>query len=215
MVKISASILKADFTQLGKVVKELESAKSDYIHLDVMDGCFVDTITFGPKMVEDIKKITRLPLDVHLMITNPKKHIESFVKAGADNITIHQEAADNLAECLNIIKSQGIKASVSIRPDTDIMTIASVLPMADMILVMTVEPGMGGQELIAETLDKVREMKKMKTQNGYKYDIEVDGGINMKTKDAAIEAGANVLVVGSAITDTKDYKKAIKELKGI
>ena len=215
MVKISASILKADFTQIGKVVKKLEKAKSDYIHLDIMDGYFVDTITFGPKMAADIKRMTSLPLDVHLMIANPAKHIESFAEAGADNITIHQEAADNLAECLNIIKAKGIKASVSIKPDTKVSSIMSVLQMVDMILVMTVEPGMGGQQLIEKTLDKVSELRKIKNKNGYKYDIEVDGGINLNTRDEAVEAGANVLVVGSAITDKKNYSKAIKKLKGM
>ena len=135
MVKISASILKADFTELKSVIKKLEQAESDYIHLDVMDGCFVDTITFGPKMVRDIKRIAKLPLDVHLMINNPEKHIESFAKAGADNITIHQEAARDLAECLKIIKKKDIKSSVSIKPDTDISSIKNVLPIVDMVLV--------------------------------------------------------------------------------
>ena len=215
MVKISASILRADFTQIGKVVKKLEDAKSDYIHLDIMDGYFVDTITFGPKMVADIKRITSLPLDVHLMIANPEKHINSFAEAGADNITIHQEAADNLAECLNTIKGKGIKASVSIKPDTKVSYIMSVLQMVDMILVMTVEPGMGGQQLIEKTLDKVRELNKIKNENGYKYDIEVDGGINLNTRNEAVTAGANVLVVGSAITDKKNYSEAVKKLKGM
>jgi len=215
MVKISASILKADFTQMRKVVKKLEMAKSDYIHLDVMDGCFVDAITFGPKMAHDIKRRTKLPLDVHLMIVNPQKHIDSFVDAGAANITIHQEAADDLKKCLGIIKKNGIKSSVSIKPETEVSVIKDVLDIVDMILVMTVEPGKGGQLLIDKTLDKVRELKKIKDENGYKYAIEVDGGINLKNKDLVIEAGADVLVVGSAITDTRNYKKVIKKLKGL
>lgn len=214
MIKISPSILQADFMQLGQVIKKLEEAKADMIHIDVMDGNFVGTITFGPKMVKDIKNITLLPLDVHLMIVNPKKHIDSFADAGADIITIHQETTQNLVETLQDIKRRGIKCSVSIKPNTDIDTLLEALPIVDMVLVMTVEPGEGGQPLIEATLDKVRKLKKIKEEKNYLFDIQVDGGINESTKDMAIAAGANVLVAGSAITDSKNYKKTISILKG-
>lgn len=214
MTKIAPSILQADFANIGKVIKDLEEAGSDFIHLDVMDGSFVNTITFGPKMVSDIKKVAALPLDVHLMIVNPKKHIAKFADAGADIITIHQEATENLEECLNDIKSRGVKCSVSIKPATSVDAIKSVLPIVDMVLVMTVEPGMGGQSLIEETLDKARELKKMREENNYSYDIQADGGINMHTKGKAIAAGVDILVAGSAITGADDYKRAIRELKG-
>jgi len=214
MVKIAPSILQADFAKMGDVIKDLENANCDIIHLDVMDGTFVNAITFGPKMVRDIRKVTTLPLDVHLMIVNPEKHIEKFANAGADIITIHQEAVDNLEECLNTIKSKGVKSSVSIKPATPVAAILDVLPIVDMVLVMTVEPGKGGQSLIEETLDKVKELKRLREENHYSYDIQVDGGIKANTKDKAISAGVDILVVGSAITSSSDYTKAIKELKG-
>ncbi len=214
MVKIAPSILQADFTQIAKVIKDLEDAGSDYIHLDVMDGCFVQAITFGPKMVEDIRNVTSLPLDAHLMVVNPKKHIKQFADAGADIITIHQEAAENLEESLLEIKSLGVKCAVSIKPDTPLSAIYDILGIVDMVLIMTVEPGKGGQSLIAECLDKVRELKKIREQKSYDFDIQADGGINSKTKDKVISAGVDILVVGSAITSSDDYKKAITELKG-
>ena len=214
MVKIAPSILQADFTMLRKVIKDLEDAGSDYIHLDVMDGNFVDAITFGPKIVKDIRKITSLPLDAHLMVGNPQKHIKQFADAGADIITIHQEATNELKECLIDIKSRGIKCSVSIKPDTPVSTIVDVLPIVDMVLVMTVEPGKGGQSLMEETLDKVKELRKIREEKKYSFDIQADGGINMNTKASVINAGVDIIVVGSAITSTDNYKKAIDELKG-
>jgi len=214
MTKIAPSILQADFAKMGTEIKDLEAAGSDMIHLDVMDGSFVDTITFGPKMVSDIKNITNLPLDVHLMIVNPEKHIEKFAQAGADIITVHQEAVNDLEVCLNGIKSRGIKCSVSIKPNTPVDAIKDVLPIIDMVLIMTVEPGKGGQSLIESTLDKVRELKKLREENDYSYDIQADGGIKVETKDKVIKAGVDIMVVGSAITSADNYKKAIDELKG-
>lgn len=214
MIKIAPSILQADFANMGREINALEAAGSDMIHLDVMDGSFVEAITFGPKMVSDIKKITSLPLDVHLMIVNPEKHIDSFADAGADIITIHQEAVDSLEAILWQIKERGVKCSVSIKPYTPVSAIKEILSVVDMVLVMTVEPGKGGQSLIESTLDKVRELKKLREENGYSYYIQADGGIKAHTKDKVIEAGADILVVGSAITSADDYKKAIEELKG-
>lgn len=214
MIKIAPSILQADFANMGKVIKDLEEAGSDYIHLDVMDGSFVETITFGPKMVKDIRKITSLPLDVHLMIVSPEKHVAQFAEAGADIITIHSEAVEDLRGCLEDIKSLGVKCSVSIKPNTPVDDILDVLDIIDMVLIMTVEPGKGGQSLIESALDKARELKRLKSKNGYSYDIQADGGIKPHTKDMVISAGVNILVAGSAITSAKDYKKAIRELKG-
>ena len=214
MIKISPSILQADFTNLKEVIEKLESAGSDFIHLDVMDGNFVDTITFGPKMVADIRKITRLPLDVHLMILNPERHIKAFADAGADIINVHQEAANALIKCLESIKEMGIKCSVSIKPSTSIDTLKNVLSIVDMILIMTVEPGKGGQSLIKEALEKIRDLKQIKEENGYSYDLQVDGGIKAHNKNLVVSAGANIIVAGSAITGSDDYKKAIAGLKG-
>lgn len=214
MTKIAPSILQADFANMGKEIKDLEAAGSDMIHLDVMDGSFVDAITFGPKMISDIKKATSLPLDVHLMIVNPEKHIDKFADAGADIITIHQEAVESLEAILWQIKEKEVKCSVSIKPNTPVSAIKDMLPVVDMVLIMTVEPGKGGQSLIDSTLDKVRELKKLREENNYSYEIQADGGINIHTKDKVIEAGADILVVGSAITSANDYKKAIDELKG-
>jgi len=215
MAKISASILKADFMKMEKTIRKLEKAGSDYIHLDVMDGSFVDAITFGPKMIGDIKKITNVPLDVHLMIVTPEKHIEAFADAGAGNITIHEETVSDIKKSLDAIKNRGIKCAVSIKPSTPVEKIADVLGIVDMVLVMTVEPGKGGQPLIEDTLDKVATLKKIRTEKNYSFMIEVDGGINMETKDAAVSAGADILVVGNAITSQKNFKKVIQELKGI
>ena len=215
MVKIAPSILKADFTQMEKVISKLENGGSDYIHLDVMDGCFVETITFGPKMVKDIRRITKLPLDAHLMVVNPKKHIKQFADAGADIITIHQEAVTDLRECLTNIKNMGVKCSVSIKPETPVSAVYDVLDIVDMVLVMMVEPGKGGQKLIPECLDKVSELKHIRQKKDYKFEIQADGGINTETKDAVVKAGVDIIVVGSAITDNDDYKKAIAELKEI
>lgn len=214
MVKVTPSILSANYTTLGETIKRLEQAKADMIHIDVMDGSFVDTISFGAKMVADIKSMTTLDLDVHLMIVNPKKHIKSFADARANIITVHVECTNNLEALLMDIKDKGIKCGVSIKPDTQVDTIASILNIVDMVLVMTVEPGKGGQKLIDATLDKVAKLKQIKDENGYTYDIQVDGGINIDTFSKAVSAGANVLVAGSAITNSSDYAQTISILKG-
>jgi len=209
MVKVSPSILAADFSNLGNVVKELEASGADYIHMDVMDGAFVPQITFGSKMVESLKAHTKLPLDVHLMIHNPIKHIDVFAKAGADIITFHGEAADDVTAVIDKIKENGKKAGMSIKPNTPVSFIEEHLDRLDMVLIMTVEPGYGGQELIADTLEKVRILRKMHPE----LDIEVDGGINQDTIGTALDAGANVIVAGSYVFSGQDMRARIESLR--
>ena len=192
MIKVSPSILSADFSNMGKAVKELEAAGADYIHMDVMDGSFVPQITFGAKMVASLKEHTRLPLDVHLMIENPIVHIDDFARAGADIITFHGEAADDIDAVIDKIKSQGKKVGMSIKPKTPVSFIEKYLDSLDMVLVMTVEPGYGGQAMILETLDKVAELR----HDCSELDIEVDGGINAQTIRTVLDVGANVIVAG-------------------
>lgn len=214
MIKISPSILSSDFTQIAKVIRKLDLAGADFIHLDIMDGNFVPQISFGSKMVKDIKKITKLPLDVHLMILKPENHIDKFIDAGSDIITFHIEACDDAKKLINKIKAANVKAGISIKPKTKVYDIEKVLGIIDMVLVMTVEPGYGGQSLINDTLKKVSRLREIKESRGYHYDIQVDGGINSKTYKEAIDAGANIFVAGSAITNSDDYKLAMDGLRG-
>ncbi len=210
---IAPSILSADFSKMGEDVKALEKANADIIHIDVMDGMFVPNITFGPKMVKDIRKITSLPFDVHLMITDPKKYVAEFAKAGADYITFHIEAEKNAEELLKEIKALGVKCGIVVSPDTEITAIENVVHLCDMVLVMSVYPGFGGQKFIEKSLDKIATLKEWKEKNGYKYLIEIDGGINMDTVAMAKNAGAEVLVAGNAVFSQPDMAKAILELK--
>lgn len=210
MVKVSPSILSADFSNLGKAVKDLEMAGADYIHMDVMDGSFVPQITFGAKMVESLRSDTHLILDVHLMIENPKKHIKDFAEAGADIITFHAEAVEDIEAAIDLIKSYGKKVGISIKPDTKVEKIEQFLGKIDMVLIMTVEPGYGGQEMIVETLKKVKKIRKMYPN----LDIQVDGGINQDTINTAINAGADVIVAGSYIFSGEDMKSRIESLRG-
>lgn len=212
MTKIAPSILSADFSKLAEEVKDVESG-SDYIHVDVMDGHFVPNITIGPLIVESIRPITNLPLDVHLMIENPENYIPQFVKAGADIISVHQEACPHLHRVVQQIKDEGVKAGVVINPGTPVESIKPVLGDVDLVLVMTVNPGFGGQSFIDSTLSKIEELKAFKESHGYQYEIEVDGGVKKETAKKCVDAGAEVLVAGSAIYNQPDRLKAIQVIR--
>ncbi|MEK5174752.1 ribulose-phosphate 3-epimerase [Heyndrickxia sp. FSL W8-0496] len=213
MVKIAPSILSANFSKLADEIKDVERAGADYIHIDVMDGHFVPNITMGPLVVEAIRPITKLPLDVHLMIENPDQFIESFVKAGADYITVHVEACKHLHRTIQHIRSFGVKAGVVLNPATPVEMIKHVLKDIDMVLLMTVNPGFGGQSFIKSVLPKIKQVKELIDQEGLNIEIEVDGGINPETAKLCTDAGANVLVAGSAIYNHEDRKKAINEIR--
>jgi ribulose-phosphate 3-epimerase len=214
MVKIAPSILSADFARLGEEIKDVEIGGADYIHVDVMDGHFVPNITIGPLIVEAIRPITALPLDVHLMIENPDQYIEAFAKAGADYITVHVEACKHLHRTIHFIKSFGVKAGVVLNPATPVETIQHVLSDVDMVLLMSVNPGFGGQAFIPEVTKKIKTLRRMIDEKGLQVEIEIDGGVNELTAKLCIEAGATVLVAGSAIYNQKDRAKAIATLKG-
>ena len=213
-IKISPSILSADFSKMGEEVAMLENCGADLIHCDVMDGVFVNNITFGLKMVADLRKITTLPLDCHLMIVHPEKYVERFAKAGADIITVHYEACqDNLKEVLLLIKSAGAKCGAVINPDTPVEKIADVIPLCDMVLVMSVFPGFAGQKFIPEALDKLREVKEIVDACGKDLDIELDGGITIENVEEVKKAGANVVVAGNTIFKANDKAECIAKLK--
>ena len=199
MVKIAPSILAADFARLGEQVAEAEAAGADYIHIDVMDGHFVPNITVGPLVVEAVRRATKLPLDVHLMIEAPERYSARFAEAGADIITVHVEACPHLHRLVQQIKGLGVKAGVSLNPATPLSSLEEILGDVDLVLVMTVNPGFGGQEFIAGTLSKIRRLRKMLDERGLQCELEVDGGINAETAPQAVAAGANVLVAGEAI----------------
>lgn len=214
MVKIAPSILSADFSKLGEEIKDVERGGADYIHVDVMDGHFVPNITIGPLIVEAIRPVTKLPLDVHLMIENPDQYIEAFAKAGADYITVHVEACRHLHRTIHFIKSLGVKAGVVLNPATPVQMIEDIIEDVDMVLLMTVNPGFGGQKFISSVLQKIAAVKKMADDKELNIEIEVDGGINEVTAKLCVEAGANVLVAGSAVYNQKDRAKAIAAIKG-
>ena len=198
-IKISPSILSADFSILGDEIKNLEKAGADLIHVDVMDGHFVQNITMGPPIIKMVKKCTKLPFDVHLMISPVEKYIKAFADAGSDIITIHPEATDNLKRAVSTIKSLGKKAGVSLNPKTPISALMDVINEIDLILIMSVNPGFAGQSFMSEVLPKVSELRKMINDKKLKIDIEIDGGINFETAPLAVKAGANILVSGTTI----------------
>ena len=212
-VRIAPSILSADFGRLHDEVKALEAAGADYVHVDVMDGRFVPNITIGPLVVEAVKRATSLPLDVHLMIVEPERYIDDFAKAGASIITVHQETCAHLHRTLQQIRAAGAKPSVVLNPSTSLSTIEEVLSEVSQVLLMSVNPGFGGQAFIPATVDKVRRLRAMIDARGLQVDIEVDGGINPVTAKQVIAAGANVLVAGNAVFKTPDYKAAIAALR--
>ncbi len=198
-IKISPSILSADFSILGDEIKSLEQAGADLIHIDVMDGHFVPNITMGPPIIKMVRKCTKLPFDVHLMISPVEKYIKAFADAGSDIITIHPEATDNLKRAVGTIKSLGRKAGVSLNPKTPISALMDVINDIDLILIMSVNPGFAGQSFMSEVLPKVTELRKMINDKKLKIDIEIDGGINFETAPLAVKAGANILVSGTTI----------------
>lgn len=212
-IKVAPSILSADFSRLGEEITAVERAGADMIHVDVMDGHFVPNITIGPLIVSALSKITKLPLDVHLMIENPDRYIEPFAKAGADIISIHAEASKNLEKDLALISRHGAKPAVAINPKTAVKTIEKILDKVVMVLLMTVNPGFEGQKFMPEVVSKISELKSILNKRGLNVDIEVDGGINLDTAPEVVKAGANVLVAGSAIYWSKDYRSVIDGLK--
>ena len=214
-IKIAPSMLSADFSIMGEELKRVDEAGAEFIHLDVMDGVFVPNITFGIKMVKDLRKVTTKVLDCHLMIVNPEKYVAEFAKAGADYITVHYEACrENLAEVLKQIRSCGVKCGLVINPDTPVECVKDCISLCDMVLVMSVFPGFGGQKFIAEVLDKCKAIRRIIDENGYNCLIQIDGGINKETSKLAIEAGCDVLVAGSAVFGAEDVKVAIDVLRG-
>ncbi|USK35658.1 ribulose-phosphate 3-epimerase [Bacillus sp. F19] len=213
MIKIAPSILSADFSRLGAEIEDVERGGADYIHVDVMDGHFVPNITIGPLIVDAIRPVTKLPLDVHLMIENPDAFIGPFAKMGADIISVHAEACPHLHRTIQLIKSEGVKAGVVLNPHTPADVIKHVLDDLDLVLLMTVNPGFGGQSFIHSVLPKITEVAEMVKERGLQTEIEVDGGVNAETAKLCIEAGANVLVAGSAIYNQPDRMKAIREIR--
>jgi ribulose-phosphate 3-epimerase len=210
---IAPSILSADFSRLGEEIKAIEKGNADWVHIDVMDGHFVPNITIGPPVVASIRKITNLPLDVHLMIQDPDKYIEKFANAGADIITIHVETSPHLHRSVQFIKDQGCKAGVSLNPATSLATLDHILSEVDMVLIMTVNPGFGGQEFIPSVLPKIKRLREKISDKGIGVDIEVDGGVNLDTISKVAQAGGNIFVAGNAVFTTPDYGKTISELR--
>jgi ribulose-phosphate 3-epimerase len=213
MIKIAPSILSADFLKLGDEVKAATEAGADLIHVDIMDGHFVPNITIGPAIVEAVNTATSLPLDVHLMIEQPENYLKDFIAAGADYVTVHYEASVHLHRTVQMIKEQGIKAGVSLNPATSVWALEHILPDIDYVLLMSVNPGFGGQSYIPQTTDKIKILKNLLGEKGVPALIEVDGGIKLDNAAEVVSAGADILVMGSAFFHSKDYGKFIKQFR--
>ncbi|MDK2990996.1 MAG: ribulose-phosphate 3-epimerase [Clostridiales bacterium] len=213
MVKLIPSILSADFFDLGHAVKELQKGGADGIHVDVMDGHFVPNISMGPMVVKSIKSHINMFMDVHLMIDNPDEYIDAFSKAGADSITVHAEVLRHPLRTIDIIKRNGLKAAIALNPATPLSVLDYIMDAADMILLMTVNPGFGGQQFIPSMLDKIADLKRIKDNRGFNFDIQIDGGITMDNVHAVMAAGANVIVTGSAILNQPDIAEAAADFK--
>ena len=216
-IKISPSILSADFSRLGDEIKRLENGGADLIHVDVMDGHFVPNLTIGPPVIKALRKFTNIPFDVHLMSSPVHKYIEDYAKAGADLITIHPEATENLKDSINLIKKLNKKVGVSLNPDTNISVLEGHFSNIDLILIMSVFPGFGGQKFMPEVINKIKKLKKIKEEKKYSFDIEVDGGINFSNCKEVLSAGANILVSGTTIFNENngDIKRNIEKLKSM
>ncbi|KGG81122.1 ribulose-phosphate 3-epimerase [Caloranaerobacter azorensis H53214] len=215
MVKIAPSILSADFSRLGEDIKKAEKGGADLIHLDVMDGRFVPNITIGPPVIKNLRSVTKLPFDVHLMIEEPERYIKEFVDSGADIITVHQEATLHLHRTIQQIKSYGIKAGVALNPSTPLSTIEYIIEDIDMVLIMTVNPGFGGQKFINNIGMKIRKLRDLINEKNLNIDIEVDGGIKLENAESVVRCGANVLVAGSAVFNSSDVAETIRKFKQV
>ncbi len=213
MVKIAPSILASDFSRLGEEIAKVEAAGADMIHLDIMDGHFVQNITIGPPVVKSLRKTTKLPFDVHLMIEHADLYIDDFIEAGADIISVHIEENPHIHKTIRHIKQKGIKTSVVLKPETKLGVIGQLLEEVDMVLLMTVNPGFGGQSYIEEMTEKIRELRKMADVRGIKLDIEVDGGIDLENIRKVTEAGANIVVAGTTVFNAPDVAEMIHSLK--
>lgn len=215
MRKIAPSILSADFTRLGEDIQKIDLAGCDEIHVDIMDGLFVPNISFGAMIVKQIRPLTQKPLDVHLMIVQPERYIEDFANAGADTITVHIEGNPHIHRTIHQIKELGKRAGITFNPATPVSALQEVLPEVDRVLVMSVNPGFGGQKFIASSLKKIAELKKIREEYGYHYDIEVDGGVNTENAALIAEAGADILVAGSAVFGASNVAEAIEKIQGV
>jgi ribulose-phosphate 3-epimerase len=213
MVKIAPSILSADFSRLGEEVIAAEKAGADLVHVDVMDGHFVPNITIGPLVVKAVKKVASRPLDVHLMIENPDNYIREFADSGADIITVHAEGSIHLHRTIENIKECGVKAAVSINPATPVSLIEIILPYVDMVLIMSVNPGFGGQQFIPEALPKIQQLKRIINENNYNIEIEVDGGVKVDNVAGVVHAGADIVVMGSAFYNSASYEETVKAVR--
>ena len=215
MKKLSPSMLSADFGILNEQLEKIERTGAQYLHIDVMDGVFVPNISFGAPVYKCIRKSCGMVFDVHLMIVEPERYIEDFVKAGADIVNFHVEATENPGMVLEKIKSLGVNAGITIKPNTPVTAITDYLDRTDLVLVMTVEPGFGGQKLITDCLEKIKELKRLREEKGYSYEIEIDGGVNLDNIRDVMESGVDVVVAGSAVMGANDIEKAAKDMLAV